>query len=716
MIKKPQIIILIGLIAVAALFIIGIGAQNQAGVQSKASHAEKLWLTSGHADSTAEAFVHWDEDSPQEIPSRCSKCHSTHGAVSFFTTGAPATVPIGTTVECQVCHTDPEAGTVRDHTAVTFPSGAMAEELGPEAICMECHQGRASKKSVDDEIADAGVTDDDTISPSIGFINIHYFAAAANQFGTVADGGYEYAGKTYDARFSHVTDYNACNTCHDPHSLRVELGPCNTCHAGVTDPKTIRYYGSFTDYDGDGNMEEGMYDELEGLKPILYQALQTYANDVTGYPIAYDSHAYPYFFNDTNANGMADSDEASYGNRYTSFSARLLKAAYNYQVSLKDPAGYAHGGKYIIQLMYDSIMDLNSVLPKPITTTNLHRGDEGHFDGSTEAWRHWDEDGEVSTRCAKCHTATGLQAHVQNGGVIAEAQETANGMLCTTCHFTGPPSIPNIGPVEFPSGVVEDLGDSSNLCLQCHQGRASKFTIYAKVAGEGPYSFSNIHYFPAAAVMFGSEVAGGFEYAGKAYAGQKLFTNHMGQFDTCVECHMGTKSKGKIDSFATDFNHNVHKPNPADCVFCHGQDVSQPKPGSDPAKFKFSGIRPATTPDYDGDGDRKESIKNEIKELEEELYTKLQAYGNKIGSPIIYDSHAYPYFFKDTNGNGKVDPGENIYPNAYEFNAKMLKSAYNYQMSLKEPHGFIHNSKYVAQLLVDSIVDLGGDSTKYTWR
>jgi hypothetical protein len=46
----------------------------------------------------------------------------------------------------------------------------------------------------------------------------------------------------------------------------------------------------------------------------------------------------------------------------------------------------------------------------------------------------------------------------------------------------------------------------------------------------------------------------------------------------------------------------------------------------------------------------------------------------------------------------------------------MLKAAYNYQLSLKEPHGYIHNPIYVAQLLIDSIVDLGGNQADYPWR
>lgn len=712
MLKKVQIIGVLFIVCLFAFFAVNAKSDNGISILSKASHAEKLWQGSGHADSSAEAFVHWDEDG--EISTRCAKCHSTEGYQEFISTGSVSTSPtVGPNIEnnigCDACHSNPEQGIVRDHTSVEFPSGIVVEDLGPEALCMECHQGRESKISVDADIEDVGV-DDDEVSPDLSFANIHYYAAAADQFGTVVKAGYEYDGKTYDARFSHVTGYNACITCHNPHSLEVDLHRCNTCHTGITDPKDIRFYGSFVDYDGDGDMEEGMYYEIEGLKGKLYPAIRRYAKNVIGVPIVYDAHSHPYYFTDANDNGVADPDEDS----YSSFTPRLLRAAYNYQVSQKDPNAFAHGGKYVIQLLYDSIEDLNTKFHTPISMAGMNRTDEGHFDGSSEAWRHWDEDGEVSSSCARCHSATGLGYYLENGENVAA--EIANGMLCTTCH-TSPPAVRSAPIVEFPSGAMKSLGDSSNLCMTCHQGRESKFSIVNRInSSEPPWGFTNIHYFPAAAIFFGTEVKGGFEFQGKTYAGQKIYPNHMGLFDTCVECHMGTNSTHKPYDLTGEL-HNVHKPNPEDCVYCHGQDVSQPNPGADSSKFKFSGIRPATTPDYDGDGNKKESIEDEIKGLEEALYAEIQNFGFKVGLPIIYDSHAYPYFFKDVNENGNVDPGENIYPNAYQFmHAKLLKAAYNYQMSLKEPHGFIHNSRYVAQLLVDSIEHLGGNVSKYTWR
>jgi hypothetical protein len=45
----------------------------------------------------------------------------------------------------------------------------------------------------------------------------------------------------------------------------------------------------------------------------------------------------------------------------------------------------------------------------------------------------------------------------------------------------------------------------------------------------------------------------------------------------------------------------------------------------------------------------------------------------------------------------------------------MLKAAYNFQMSKKDPNGYIHNPIYIAQLLIDSITDLD-KSKDYPWR
>lgn len=667
---------------------------------------EANFAASGHADKGAEAFTHWDEDNPPVVPVGCAKCHSINGFLDFAADGVVNAAAAPGVFTCQLCHTDEKRGITREFNTVTFPSGAVIGNLGKEAICMQCHQGRSSTVTVNTNTAGMA---DDTPNAKLSFSNIHYFAAAATMYGTLVRGGYQYADKTYDAKFAHIEGYGACIDCHEPHSLEIKTEQCDTCHTnvrGAADLRNIRYLGSLTDYDGDGNISEGIYYEVQGVLDKLYSGIQAYAVQVVGVPIGYEENANPYFFKDTNGDGVIDPSEAVSGNRYNAFTPRLLKACYNMQVVKKDPGGFAHGGKYLIELMFDSIEDLNGQIGGAVSMVGMHRGDEGHFDGSGMPWRDWDADGEVPANCSRCHSAKGIPYYLANNGQSI-AQPIANGLLCTTCH-TSPPTVRQVAGVNFPSGLSANLGDNSNLCMICHQGRAAKTSVDKAIAASaGPYSFTNIHYFPAAAVFLGTEVKGGYEYGGKIYAGKNSFPNHMGIFTTCVQCHMGSEAiKG----------HNVAEPNRANCVNCHGQDIAQPNPGADPALFVFEGIRPASIPDFDGDGNIAESIKEEIEGVQAALYVSMQAYGFAIGKPILYDPNSYPYFFKDTNSNGVIDPGEATSANGYKFDAAMLKAAYNLQMSYKEPHGYIHNPTYVAQLLVDSIQDVGGNVAAYTWR
>jgi hypothetical protein len=92
------------------------------------------------------------------------------------------------------------------------------------------------------------------------------------------------------------------------------------------------------------------------MREALLAAMQEYATSTTGTEaIAYNSQSYPYFFIDTNSNGEVDESEAD---RYASWTPSLLKAAYNYQYSNKDPGAFAHNGPYILQILYDSLEDV----------------------------------------------------------------------------------------------------------------------------------------------------------------------------------------------------------------------------------------------------------------------------------------------------------------------------------------------------------------------
>jgi hypothetical protein len=645
------------------------------------------WSGSGHADATAEAFRHWDNEDVKEVPVACAKCHSETGYLDYLGADGSAAgsvevaAGLDTVVSCTVCH-NPVA-TVK--TSVMFPSGIELADVGPAARCMECHQGRASTVQVNAKITELALGPDD-VSADLGFINVHYFAAAASLLGGEVQGGYQYEGNAYQPRLGHVPEFNTCNECHNPHSLELEIEKCATCHVGVAsveDLQAIRMPTSMVDHDGDGDVAEGMHSELEGLQETLYAAIQAYAANVAGSPIAYDAVAYPYFFIDTNANGTADPDEANFGNKYASFTPRLLEAAYNFQFYEKDPGAFAHNPRYHAELMYDSIMSLNEALPTPMEVA-LQRNPPGHFDGSGEAFRHWDADGEVPGSCVKCHTAEGLPMFVKNNATIAV--EPSVSLTCSTCHASLPEfTLLEVAEVRFPSGAVLAFPNdaASNLCLNCHQGRESTVSVNRAITGAGvgddevsdKLTFRNIHYFAAGASLFGGEAQGAYQYEGKEYVGR--FQHVPGAFETCKNCH------------------DVHllKPQVTQCATCHA------------GVTEFEQIRMASG-DFDGDG-ADEGVAGEIETYKEKLLAAIQAYAtNTAGAAIAYNPARHPYWFIDANANGVADPDEG--DRYATWTPTLLRAAYNYQYASKDPGAFVHNAKYIVQTLYDSLEAVDG--------
>jgi hypothetical protein len=684
----------------------------------------EAWQKSPHADVEAEAFAHWDEEGP--MPAACAKCHSSEGYMDFVAGEDAQAYETGSIISCVACH---NADTV-SKTSVVFPSGIEITNLGDESRCMVCHQGRESKISVDRQITTTfkldPIKDLDTVvkplvstdaagkavTTTFGFRNVHYFAAAATQYGTLAKGGYEYDGQSYDGKFDHPAPFNTCIGCHDPHALEMDLEACATCHEGVEsaeDLAAIRMAGSLMDYDGDGDAEEGIGEEYAGLQELLGEAITAYAKEVSKVDIIYNSAAHPYWFGDANANGKFDEGEKA----YAGWTPRLLKAAYNYQVASKDPGAFAHNAKYAIQLMHDSIADLNTKIAKPVDIEAAARNDAGHFDGTSMAFRDWDDVGEVPAGCAKCHSATGLPEFIKNAGTVAVTGSGAvqtvgignaplsNGLACTTCHddlteYT----LYQVKGVPFPSGKTVSFskkdekgayGDAvaDNLCLECHQGRASTASVNGRTRNmkddevpQAGLSFINVHYFAAGASLFGNEASGAYEYAEKEYAGRFM---HVPGFDTCTGCHNPHELGLELDK----------------CTTCHA--------GVEEA----SEIR-IVKEDLDGDKDTKEGAQGEILTLQEKLFVAIQDYAKTVvKKPIAYDAHAYPYFFNDTNSNGKADADEAVRANGFaSYTPRLLKAAYNYQYSQKDPGIYAHNLDYAAQFLYDSLEDLGKGGVK----
>ena len=688
------------------------------------------WVRSPHADLTSRSFTNWNTTDPVAVPVACAKCHSNAGFHDFIgldgsqagVVDAPAAPGI---LQCTTCHNEITVA----QTEVKMPSGALLTNLGREAVCMECHQGRASGATIATAIERAGV-DHDAVMEGQGFVNIHYYAAAATLYGADATAGFEYPGKRYEPRFEHVSEYATCQTCHDPHSLKLDIASCATCHTGVAtvaDLRDIRMPGSFVDYDGDGDITTGIYYEIYNLRSMLFGLIQQYAAEVVGRPIGYaDGH--PYFFFDLDGDGQISRDEQNRANAYNTFTPRLLAAAYNYQVAKKDPGGYTHNAKYLIQIVYDSIEDLASAVgastvaltrpgDEPVgeilasasgldvaslrdalaltqvvdlgVIERLHRNDAGHFDGTSQSWRYWDAQGAVPAACSTCHTGGGLPFFLANGVQIAHTP--TQGMQCTTCHVSESDySLIEVANVRFPSGAVLSFGTSGdNQCAVCHQGRASTDTVNTRIGAVGDdvvsdrLGFINIHYFSAAASRFGGEARGGYQYAGKDYVG---FWPHDPDVGTCTQCHDPHNQKIDIVNTCSDCHWGV-------ATVADLRDLRE-----------FPG-------DFDGDGDESVGTFYEIYNMVNMLNSAIQAYARDVvGTPIVYSSAAHPYFFIDLNGNGVADPEEVNRGNMYaSWTPRLLRAAYNYQYAKKDTGGYAHNSQYVIQLLHDSLEDLGWD-------
>jgi len=330
------------------------------------SDITEAWLNGPHGDYRSPSYTHWNEDG--EVPTACAACHSETGFLDWLGADGSAALSvdhpatINTVIGCASCHVS--AAETLD--AVPFPAGMTVSGLGDSATCTVCHQGRTSTDTVAGATADL---DPDTVSGDLTFINVHYGVAAAVMHGAEVRGGYHYDGRSYAGRFVHVPSANTCVACHEPHSGEVEVEGCLTCHQGVADIGAIRT--RHADFDGDGISDGGIGDEIGGLHAKLYDAIQAYARQMADAPIGYSYDRYPYFFADTDGDGQIGGDEAVFPNRYASWTPRLLKAAYNYQVVAKDAGAWVHNPAYALQLLHDSLIDLSGAVE--IDTSGLTR-------------------------------------------------------------------------------------------------------------------------------------------------------------------------------------------------------------------------------------------------------------------------------------------------------------------------------------------------------
>ncbi len=328
----------------------------------------------------------------------CFHCHNGIGSTVWQSDqqGTPqADVVFGdepvTCITCHSPHSNPTGTThqVRVPKKMTQYSGAITingnffldgtplppvEKTGNGTICIFCHQGRESGRT----LYAAKLAPGATITGS--FFNPHYLGTAAMVWGV---NGYEYAGKSYSSNTAHQ-DAN-CPTCHmsNPtgdnlnggHTWRPNVATCNVaeCHGGSgpipadpasengpASPDVAGYRAPFdtNNYTGEaGGASLSIADSIRVLQQKIIALL-----DAKG--IVYDDLSYPYFFlpglEHTSANAFKDWTPETYKAAFNlAYTVKGLPSGGQSQANVPNSSAAVHDYKYVIQLLLDSYQDLN---------------------------------------------------------------------------------------------------------------------------------------------------------------------------------------------------------------------------------------------------------------------------------------------------------------------------------------------------------------------
>lgn len=356
--------------------------------------------------SGAPAWTHYDWDAANR--QSCQRCHTATGAKNFMT--SPATynaannnfshlsgwTNVGGVITssgqnemlyCWACHAN-NSGALRTPGAITeIYEGTVASPLvsvtypdvAGSNICMSCHLGRET----------GAVVKTKTSFTNLGFVNSHYLSAGGQLFATT---GYEYTGRNYNnvPFFAH----DELGTAAQPNTG--SNGPCVSCHMSATekhlfmpvakDPVT----GAVTAVTATvcaschtaisagemNNWKDGYAAALEALQAALAAKGIHF----------YNSH--PYFFtapfNPAYTEAGACTDNLPVKNWQTGGTsiftwnpttstcdsavgvagtagtgADNMGSAFNLNLLLHDPGGFAHNKYYVKGLIWDSIDYIN---------------------------------------------------------------------------------------------------------------------------------------------------------------------------------------------------------------------------------------------------------------------------------------------------------------------------------------------------------------------
>ena len=326
--------------------------------------------------------------------------------------------------------------------------------------------------------------------------------------------------------------------------------------------------------------------------------------------------------------------------------------------------------------------------------------------------------GQNNFACFKCHNGLTSIAYLTSteGTPLAPVVFGDATVTCITCHNphadaagrTSNLRTPvvmtkyNAGGLQFSGNVfldntpVPDVAGDATICIFCHQGRESGFTLFRRRLAAGATvtgNFLNEHYLGTGGMLWGRNA---YEYGNKLYGDVAAH-----QQTNCTGCHMNHSGRNDLGGHSWHMFSEVDGAfNNASCntASCHSGRV----PATRTAFFDFRDTVFDPTNDYDGDA-AAGGIAREINGLSLQLRDLLQSNG------VFYNDLAYPYFFTDATftvgftawTRPKLKAAFNL-----QYVIKGLPSSPVSQIGQPNPSAAAHNYRYNIQLLRDSYDDL----------
>lgn len=217
----------------------------------------------------------------------------------------------------------------------------------------------------------------------------------------------------------------------------------------------------------------------------------------------------------------------------------------------------------------------------------------GHGDTTAAPWTYYDFKSRTGD-CNRCHTTTGFLKYIADNNDSAAwgsaSDKTKEVLMCSACHLDYSYKLRSTGAVTAPYAgdafTYPNMG-VSNLCLNCHAGRASGNSVKNIQRNYTSASFVNSHYLTAGGTVFG-EI--GYEFADRNYSNPAFYAHrYLGTADSrgnsavasgsgpCVACHLANKTgPGEKHTFKPYVVGGTELSPTCKTVGCHGPREGQP--------------------------------------------------------------------------------------------------------------------------------------------